>query len=184
MKRLLVVVLLAASTSPALAQGAAAASGATGSAATASKFTYDIVKGYILRAAEQMPEADYAFKATPDVRSFGQLVGHVANANYSICSGALNEQSPSSENIEQARTTKAALVEALQASFAYCDRAYAQSAEEAARSARSLMGQTATRDTWLTFNAAHDFEHYGNMVTYMRLKGMTPPSSQRSGGNQ
>jgi uncharacterized damage-inducible protein DinB len=131
---------------------------------------------YVLAAAEQMPEAEYGFKPTPEVRSFGQLVGHVANAQYMICSVVKGEASPNQQNWEQV-TEKAALVEALRASTAYCNGAY-DVGDEAAMQPVTLFGRQMTRLSVLTLNAAHDFEHYGNIVTYMRLKGMTPPSSQ------
>ena len=179
MQRLFVLLALGVLSTPVLAQSAASRPADVGAAPVAVKDTYDMVKDYILRAADQMPEADYAFKPTPDVRSFGQLVGHLANANYSLCGNGLGERSPSSENIEQ-RTTKSALMEALRASFDYCDRAFAQTNGDAAMPSRNFIGGgKATRGTWLTFHAAHAFEHYGNIVTYMRLKGMVPPSSQR-----
>ena len=140
------------------------------------KGLYDMVKGYITRAADQMPEADYAFKPTPEVRSYGQLLGHVANANYMFCSTALGEQSPSQQNFEQV-TAKAQLVQGLRDSFAYCDRAYAMTDAKAAE-ALTVFGREATRLYALEFNMGHDFEHYGNIVTYLRLKGLVPPSSQ------
>ncbi len=172
MKRLLL--LLALLPAPALAQGGGDAS-AVGSVAP----LYRQVRGYVLAAAEQMPEADYAQRPTPEVRSFGQLIGHIANAQYMICAAALGEQSPARQNYEQT-TEKAALVEALRGSSEYCDRAYAQS-DEAAMQMTQLFGGQRTRLSALILNAAHDFEHYGNLVTYMRLKGMVPPSSQGGG---
>lgn len=170
MKRLLL--LLALVPAPVLAQGGASANTAVGSVAA----TWRPAITYITAAAEQMPEADFAFKPTPDVRSFGQLVGHVANAQFMICSTALGEASPATQNYEHA-ASKAALIEGLRASTAVCERAYAQSDESAMQVGR-LFGQERTRLGILVLNAAHDFEHYGNIVTYMRLKGMVPPSSQ------
>jgi uncharacterized damage-inducible protein DinB len=170
MKRLLL--LLALVPAPALAQGDAGARTAVGSVAS----TYRAAAAYVMAAAEQMPEADFAFKPTPDVRSFGQLIGHVANAHFMICAAALGEASPSTQNYEQV-TDKAALIEGLRASTAFCDRAYALS-DEAALQVVQLFGQERTRLAVLVLNAAHDFEHYGNIVTYLRLKGMVPPSSQ------
>ena len=170
MKRLLL--LLALVPAPALAQAGANANPAMGSVAP----IYRQATAYILAAAEQMPEAEYGFKPTPEVRSFGQLVGHVANAQFMICAAALGEASPATQNYEQV-TDKAALIEGLRASSAVCDRAYAQS-DEAALQMSQLFGQERTRMSALVLNAAHNFEHYGNLVTYLRLKGMVPPSSQ------
>ena len=81
------------------------------------KFHYGIIKGYVTRAAAKMPEEHYPFRPTPDVRTFAQLIGHLADANYRLCSV-------------------------------------------------------------LAFHAGHAVEHYGNIVTYMRLKGVVPPSSE------
>lgn len=172
MKRLFL--LLALLPAPALAQGGATAAppSAVGSVAP----IHRQAAGYVLAAAEQMPEADYAFKPTPEVRSFGQLVGHVANAQYMICAAVLGETSPARQNFEQT-TDKAGLVAAVRGSTEYCDRAYAVS-DQAALEMTQLFGSQRTRLSALVMNAAHNYEHYGNLVTYMRLKGMTPPSSQ------
>jgi len=172
MKRILIALLTLCAVPAAAQAPATAPTTAVGSL----KPLYTQGRQYVLAAAEQMPEADYGFKPTPAVRSFGQLVGHVANAQYMICSAALGEQSPSRQNWEQT-TGKAALLEALRGSNAVCDRAYEQSDASAMQMA-SLFGQEQTRLGVLALNAAHDFEHYGNMVTYLRIKGMVPPSSQ------
>jgi uncharacterized damage-inducible protein DinB len=171
MKRILIALLTLCAV-PAAAQAPAVPTTAAGSV----RPLFAQGAAYVLAAAEQMPEAEYGFKPTPEVRSFGQLVGHVANAQYMICSVAKGEASPSQQNWEET-TEKAALVEALRASTAYCNGAYEQS-DEAAMQTVTLFGRQMTRLSVLTLNAAHDFEHYGNIVTYMRLKGMTPPSSQ------
>ena len=144
---------------------------------TATKGQFDMVKGYITKAAEQVTEANYAFKATPEVRSFGQLIGHVADSNYMICGAAAGEKAPG--GIEKSATTKAALQKALAESFAYCDKVYAGLTAAKAGEPVDFFGNKQPRLAVLAFNTAHDFEHYGNIVTYMRLKGMVPPSSQR-----
>jgi uncharacterized damage-inducible protein DinB len=167
MKRL-ALLLVALSATPALAQQG----GAVGSVAP----MYRQAFGYVVAAAEQVPEADYGFRPTPEVRSFGQLIGHVANAQFMICAAALGEQSPATQNYEQT-TDKAALIEGLRASGAFCERAYAQT-DEAVMATVSLFGQERTRLSVLMLNAVHDWEHYGNIVTYLRLKGLVPPSSQ------
>ncbi len=138
---------------------------------------YTVAKGNLVKAAEQMPEENYAFKATPEVRSFGQLVGHVANANYMICSMALGEKNPNATDFEKT-TAKAGLVQAIKDSFTYCDKAYAMT-DAAGVEEATLFGMKTNKMGILSFNSGHDMEHYGNIVTYMRLKGMVPPSSQR-----
>lgn len=146
------------------------------------KLSYDVVKGHLTKAAEQTPEEHFSFKPTPDVRSLGQLFGHVANANYMICSLAAGEKSPATGNAEQL-TAKADIQKALAGSFAYCDTAWAKIEGEKGSEPVEMFGMKLTRASAMAFNAAHDWEHYGNVVTYMRLKGMIPPSSQRGGGN-
>src|SRR6266566_453785 len=81
------------------------------------------VTAWIERAAEKMPEEEYAFKPDPAVRSFGQILGHIADANYLFCSPLLGEKNPS-PGIEKNKTTKAELTSALRDAFAYCNRAY------------------------------------------------------------
>jgi uncharacterized damage-inducible protein DinB len=132
----------------------------------------------ITRAAEEMPEANYAFQPTPEVRTFGQLVGHLAGAQYMMCAASLGEPARAEDDIEKSRKTKAALVEALKASTAYCERAYTQT-DSALAGSTQLFGQEVSRMYALSLNTVHNGEHYGNMVTYLRIKGMVPPSSRR-----
>jgi uncharacterized damage-inducible protein DinB len=135
--------------------------------------------GYITTAAEELPESTYAYKPTPEVRSFGQLIGHVAGAQYMFCATALGERPRNEDDIEKTRKTKAELVAALRASTQYCGRAYAQS-DKAAQQKIKLFGQDRTRLFALGLNATHDAEHYGNIVTYLRINKLVPPSSRRS----
>jgi uncharacterized damage-inducible protein DinB len=149
---------------------------------TAAKSTLGLIKGNVVKAAEQMSEENYAFKATPDVRSFGQIIGHVANANYMICSSATGAANPSKDvDIEKTKTTKADLTKALAESFAICDAQFDALTPAKAAEVVDVFGMKMPRLNALQFNTAHDFEHYGNIVTYMRLKGMVPPSSQKGG---
>ena len=137
---------------------------------------YNQFKGWFIGAAEQMPEPEYSFSPTVDVRSFGQIVGHVASASYLFCSSAQGEENPSSSSFEEL-TSKTELVAELKKAFAYCDRAYEMS-DSKAMEQTTFFGQENTRLWVLIFNATHNAEHYGNLVTYLRLKGHTPPSSQ------
>ena len=136
------------------------------------------VTAWIERAAGKMPEEQYAFKPDPAVRSFGQILGHVADANYSFCSGVLGESSPS-PGIEKTKTTKAELRVALHDAFAYCNRAYDGLTDAGANETVKAFGQERNKLGVLWFNASHNLEHYGNLVVYMRLKGMVPPSSEQ-----
>lgn len=142
-----------------------------------SKGLYAMAKSNIIRAAEKMAEENYAFKPSPDVRSFGQLVGHVADASYMFCAPVLGEQ-PERKGIEKSKTSKADLVQALKDAFAYCDKAYDTMTDAKAAAPLKLFGAERTALNVLDFNVVHDYEHYGNMVTYLRIKGIVPPSSE------
>ena len=177
--RRLAVALLAAALSPAALSAQAASSPAPsprlGVAAIETNWT--VVTGYLTRAAEQMPEAEYAFKAAPTVRSFGEIIGHVAGSQNMFCAAALGEKVPAEDEVEKNVKGKAALVEALKKSTEYCNRAYAQ-ADAALGANLTMFGQQMNRMSVLAMNAVHNGEHYGNLVTYLRIKGMVPPSSQ------
>ncbi len=135
------------------------------------------VTRYITTAAGELSEADYAFRPVNTVRTFGELVGHVAGSQFMICAAALGEPQPAEDAVEKAAKTKDALVKALKESTTYCEKAYAQSGASATE-ATQLFGSTSTRMGALALNAVHNGEHYGNIITYMRIKGMVPPSSR------
>jgi uncharacterized damage-inducible protein DinB len=135
------------------------------------------VTAWIERAADKMPEEQFAFKPDPAVRSFGQILGHVADANYRFCSIVLGESSPAPE-IEKSRTAKAELMVALHDAFAYCGRAYDALTDASANQTVKAFGQERNKLGVLWFNASHNLEHYGNLVVYMRMKGVVPPSSE------
>lgn len=177
MKRVIPILLVLCATSGAAQQTVSAPSPNPSFAVGTTKFMWEAMTNFIAKAAEQMPEADYSFRPTPDVRSFGQLIGHVAGAQRLICAAALGEKGGSEDDIEKTTTTKAGLLAALKASSDYCQRAYAQS-DAASEGATTLFGSPSTRLRALVLNATHNSEHYGNIVTYMRIKGMVPPSSQ------
>ena len=132
---------------------------------------------WIEGAAGKMPEEQYAFKPDPAVRSFGQIVGHIADSNYLFCSTVLGEANPSPE-IEKTKVTKADLRAALHEAFSYCNRAYLTLTDASANETVKAFGQERNKLGALWFNASHNLEHYGNLVVYMRLKGYVPPSSE------
>src|SRR5512132_205511 len=134
-------------------------------------------KRNITESAEQMPEADYAFKPVDTVRSFGAILAHIAGANYVFCAPARNEKPPHEEDyFEKSAKTKAEIVKALNDSYAYCDAAYNALTDKTA--GETISGNVA-RAQRLIGNAGHLQEHYGNLVTYFRIKGMVPPTSRR-----
>lgn len=137
---------------------------------------YNMVKDWVTKAAASMPEADYSFKPTPEVRSFGALLGHVANATGMICTAANGGKTPLTANAEQLKT-KAELQKALADTFAACDAVWNASTAAWHTETTTMFGSQQTRMAVVTFNTAHTMEHYGNIVTYLRLKGIVPPSS-------
>ncbi len=169
MKRLLFLSILTVA-------GPLAAQTSSGSVAAANAVWSSMINN-IIKSAEQMPEANYSFKATPEVRSFGQLIGHVAGAQYVFCSVVLGDKPASEGDIEKTKTSKADLVAAIKASTEYCKKAYMISDAKAQNMAK-LFGLDQTKLRALIGNASHDAEHYGNIVTYLRLNNMVPPSSQ------
>jgi len=172
-----VLPLVAALALPAAAQTPPSAAGpAPNAAITGLKFPWNRVKDILVRAAEKMPEENYAFRASPDVRSFGQLVGHVADANFMFAAMAAGEK-PMPRDIEKTKTSKADLVAALKESFAAADKAFGMSDADLA-TATKLFGMDTNRFAVVGLLIGHDWEHYGNMVTYMRIKGIVPPSSE------
>ena len=137
------------------------------------------VKGYIMKSIDLVTEDMLAFKPTPEIRSVGQLFGHIADANFQIC-GAATGKKPEMQDIEKTKTTKADLKAALEASFKFCEAGFdGLTTATANETVKFFLPGETTRLGGLSFNTAHDFEHYGNLVTYMRLKGLTPPSSAK-----
>jgi uncharacterized damage-inducible protein DinB len=147
--------------------------------------SYATNRKFIARTAEKMPEDFYSLRpgAQTEVRTFGQLIGHLANFNYRWCSDAKGEKNPMEETDFEKLTAKAALVKALNSALTYCDGAYA-----ALTDSNSMDTVQGTRDdgtkvsvlriSRLISNLAHNNEHYGNLVTYMRIKSIVPPSSE------
>ena len=175
------LLLFSALTVAVVPSGAQAQTGSTENpAVNTTRMLWEQLTAYITTTAAELPESTYSYRPTADVRRFGQLIGHVAGAQYLICAAALGEPERKEDEIEKTKTSKADLVAALKASTKYCDRAYQQT-DRAAQQSTKLFGQERTRLYALVLNATHNGEHYGNLVTYMRLNGMVPPSSRRSG---
>ncbi|MEO5588867.1 MAG: DinB family protein, partial [Gemmatimonadaceae bacterium] len=115
---------------PAAAQNMSMA--APASAVSTTRGIWHDYADYVLKSAEQMPEANYSYKPVATVRSFGELLGHVAGAQYSFCAAALGEVPKGEGDIEKTVTSKAGLVAAMKGSTEYCQRAYAQTDAQAA----------------------------------------------------
>jgi len=145
-------------------------------------------RNYLSRAAEKMPEDLYGMRpgSQTEVRTFGQLIGHLANFNYLWCSQATGEPNRAEGRDFEKTTSKADLVKALNDALAYCDKTYAAltdaSGAETLRVTQENGRQTeSARMSLLILNYGHNNEHYGNLVTYMRIKAIVPPSSEPRG---
>ena len=153
--------------------------------ATALKNQQRTITGNILKSAEKMTEADYAFKPTgvaPEVRTFGQLIIHLANANNGSCARAKGEQ-PKPNIDEKTAMTKADIVKAMSDAISFCQGVYDAQTNTSLVEMMKVSGPNNTqlersRGAGLVSNIAHNNEHYGNIVTYMRAKGLVPPSSE------
>jgi DinB superfamily len=134
-------------------------------------------KDMILRSAEKMPEDGYSLKATPAVRTFAQVIGHVSEAQGMICGGIVGQQ----VKIDTTKSAKAEVIAELQKSFAVCDKAYDQLNEGNAMQVGGSGFMGGTMVGRLYGNIIHDNEMYGTIVVYLRMKNIVPPSSEPRG---
>ena len=137
-------------------------------------------KTNLRRSADVMPEAKYGFKPVDSVRSYGAILAHVAGAAYEFCAAAKGEKTPHAEDaFEKSAKTKAEIVKALDGSIAYCDEVYKtlDDARAAQMTTGAFGGPQGARAANLIGNTNHFNEHYGNLVTYLRINGLVPPSS-------
>lgn len=165
------LLLVAAASAPALAQAAG------NPATSAARQNWEGNRDYITQSATDVPENLYSFRPTPDVRTFGEIIGHVAGSQNMFCAIVLGDKVPDEGAVEKTAKTKTALVDALKKSNDYCARAYAIT-DEAALATVNLFGQQSSKLYALMMNASHNAEHYGNLVTYMRINKIVPPSSR------
>ena len=143
--------------------------------------SWNSAKGNIKSSAVDVPEALYSFKPVDTVRTFGQIVAHTAGANYEFYAAARGEKSPHAEAAFESLATKAAIIKAFDDSVTYCDAAFKALTDRTAGETIEMpfgMGKSA-RLSALVGNIGHLNEHYGNLVTYMRIKGIVPPTSRR-----
>jgi uncharacterized damage-inducible protein DinB len=165
-----VLICLLAPVSSAFAQGNALSD--------TTRMMYGVMKQQmLLAAAEKMPEEAYTFKPVDAVRTYGQIVGHIADMQYAFCSIALGEKNPA-PRVEQTKTSKADLIAALKQAIAYCDRAYDGMTDVTALQLVKMGPGDMPRASVLSTNMTHSALHYGNLVTYMRMKNIVPPSSE------
>lgn len=169
------VILLLSLTAGSL--GAQSGSGSANTAVAVARGNWLSGHNNVLKTAEQLPDSLLAYRPTALVRSFGELFGHVAGAEYMFCAAVLGEPPRAEDAVEKAAKTKGALIQALKDAGTYCERAYVIT-DAASLGMTKLFGSDRSKLDVLVLNATHDWEHYGNLVTYLRLKGLVPPSSQ------
>jgi uncharacterized damage-inducible protein DinB len=180
MRTLTLLICLLVPTAVALAQDKVAAPSQSNPYSTWNKNAYGFVKNMLLRSAEKMPEENYNFKPVDTVRSYGQIIGHLADSQYYFCSTALGDKDPDPK-IEKTKTSKADLIAALKGAFAYCDKAYDSMTDTSGTQTVKLFGKEDTpKLSVLTVNQMHNLEHYGNLITYMRIKNIVPPTSEQA----
>jgi len=139
---------------------------------------YQSIRRNVIEAAEAMPAEHYGFKPADDVRTFGQLVGHVVNTHYNFCTaGGSTATRTFTANAETTLTAKADLVAALRTSYEFCDAAYAAADDQALASASKFGQADITKGYALVFNVAHDNEPIGLVFQHHRLE---PPHDLRS----
>ncbi len=138
----------------------------------------------IEKSAEKVSEDLYGLRPGPqeEVRTFGQILGHLANFNYLWCSQAKGEKNPGQGSDFEKLASKAALVRALSDAFTYCDTAYAALTDAAGLEVITVTQENGRkaqvpRMSLSVLNYGHNNDHYGNLVTYMRIKSIVPASS-------
>lgn len=142
-----------------------------------SKGIYEYMKGMIMKSAAKVPEEKYSYKPTDGVRTYGELLAHVADGQYEFC-GVVKDGKPMMKGVEKAAHTKEEITSALKEAFAYCEGVYGDMTDASSSAMVNFFGQKLTKLALMSFNIAHTDEHYGNMVTYMRMNAIVPPSSE------
>lgn len=124
--------------------------------------SFSQVSGLVTRAVDLVPADKYSYRPTESVRTFGELIAHIADSHNYYCARAGGRDVPWSDPVEKGVTDKTTVAAQLQQSNTACTAAYTDSADVAV----------------LVENVAHTNLHYGNVITYMRMMGLVPPSSQ------
>jgi uncharacterized damage-inducible protein DinB len=140
------------------------------------KAAYQPIKTSLLRAAEKMPDSDYSFQPTPEIRTFGQLIAHAAEAQMAIC--GIAKGVPPKRADADPKTSKADLIAALKASNEYCDAVYNTMTDQSGAEIVKTPFGSKPKLGVLDFNIQHDAETYGTIAVYLRLKGIVPPTSE------
>ena len=151
------------------------------------KTMYTNVHNFITKAVEQFPADKLAWQPTPAVRTWARLIGHITDDNNGACYLLAGEtarparvDAPDGQESPASKLSKDDLLKGYKESVERCNKAFA-AVTEANMAERA--GPTGARSKigTLMYNTSHTNEHYGNIVTYMRLNNMVPPSSAPRG---
>jgi uncharacterized damage-inducible protein DinB len=182
---IIVLVLLGSGVVPARSENGP---GAGKALAAPLQFLHQFNQQNLIRAGKQMPAEKFAYRPAPaPVRSFGEILAHVADANYLFCSAAAGKADPIHKDLnlpveavpedalERRLRSKPEILEALEASFQFCSGVFAELTD--AGLATPVEGTFGTRATAVTLAVYHGGQHYGNLVSYMRAAGVDPPTA-------
>ena len=125
----------------------------------------------IMKSADAMPESKYSYRPTKDVRSFAEILTHVADISYALCSNVKGEAPAVTA---KAKGSKTEIIEYLKGSFDYCDGVYSGFTDAHLNDPADFFGYKTNKMFILTQAGNHDALHYGNLVTYLRLNGLEP----------
>jgi len=125
----------------------------------------------IMKSADAMPESKYSYRPTKDVRSFAEILNHVADISYTLCSNVKGEATPGTA---AAKGSKAEIKAYLKGSFDYCDGVYSGFTDAHLNDPANFFGVKTNKMFILTQVGNHDALHYGNLVTYLRLNDIEP----------
>ena len=125
----------------------------------------------IMKSADAMPESKYSYRPTKDVRSFAEILNHVADISYTLCSNVRSEANPATAT---AKRSKPEIMAYLKGSFDYCDGVYSGFTDAHLNDPADFFGAKTNKMFILTQVGNHDALHYGNLVTYLRFNGLVP----------
>ena len=140
--------------------------------------SYTTLKPNVIKAAEKMPEADYQYKPTPEIRTYARIVNHITEAQFHTCT-SLNGTAFDPKSVPSDTADKATIVAGLKASFDECDKAYAALTETNATEMIPAGKNKRSRIGFAWGNVSHDNEQYAELSTYLRLKGLVPPTAEK-----
>jgi hypothetical protein len=142
--------------------------------------SYNTLKMNMTETAQKLPDGDYTYRPSPDIRTFGGQIAHVANSQFNACAAARGEANPNQgQNLEQTKTTRADIIQALADSFAFCDPAFEKLTDQTAvELVRQGQNQVA-RGQVLVGLLTHGSLEYGILTVYLRTKSIVPPSTER-----